>query len=403
MTNTPGAHILVVDDSRLSAKMIQDRLEAVGYRVAVAHDGEQGLAAVRATPPDLVLSDVVMPGIDGYEFVRRLRKYPPTARIPIIMLTSKGGIAEKTRGFEAGADDYLVKPVDPAELELRIRALLARAMAATGAITPQTSGQIVAVFSLKGGVGVSSVAVNLAVALAQMWQMQVPLIDLALESAHGALMLDIKARPSLAELATVKPEDLEPEVLNAYLQPHESGVRLLQAPLRPELAEQITPTAIAHILTLAQSLFGYLVLDLPSTFCETTLAALDLSAVVVLLLSPDLAALKCATAALDVFAALGYPEERVLPVLNWTFPREGLPQKNIEAALKRHIPLVIPYDPTLFVESINRGLPAIWRKPQSAASMAIARLAYAISRSLERENIPESPPALLARVLSQLK
>ena len=147
------ARILVVDDSKLSARMLQDRLTAAGYQVTAAYSGEEALARLRSVTPDLILSDVVMPGIGGYELVRRLRQHPATANTPVIMLTSKGGIQEKVIGFEAGADDYLVKPVDPTELELRIRALLARAAAQVGEKAVREEARVISVFSLKGGWG----------------------------------------------------------------------------------------------------------------------------------------------------------------------------------------------------------------------------------------------------------
>jgi len=120
------ARILVVDDSRLAQKMIRDRLESAGYAVVTASSGEEALAWLQREVPDLVISDVVMPGIDGYELCRRMRKQPRLANVPVILLTARGGIAEKVAGFEAGADDYLVKPFDPVELELRGKGLLAR-------------------------------------------------------------------------------------------------------------------------------------------------------------------------------------------------------------------------------------------------------------------------------------
>ena len=403
MSTVSAARILIVDDSKLSVRMLQDRLTAAGYQVVVAYSGEEALARLRSATPDLILSDVVMPGINGYELVLRLRQHPATANTPVIMLTSKGGIQEKVAGFEAGADDYLVKPVDPTELELRIRALLARAAAQAGEKAVREEARVISVFSLKGGVGVTSIAVNLAVALAQMWQVEVPLVDVALESAHGAMMFDLKARNTLAELSAASLDNVDADLLMAYLQRHESGVRLLPAPLRPELAEQVTPVAVNHALTLAKSLFSYVVLDLPSTFSEVTLTALDLSTVILLVLGPDLTALKVATSTLAVFASLGYAADRIVPILNWTFPREGLPQKNIEAALKRRIPLVIPYEQTLFVEGINRGVPVALRRPRAPGAMAIARLAYAVSRNTERENLPETLPPLLAHVVSEMK
>ena len=124
MSKAPSAKILVVDDSKLAAKMIQDRLEAAGYAVRVAHNGVEGLAKIKAEVPDLIIADVVMPEMDGYEFCRRLRRYPATAHTPVIMLTSRGGITEKKKGFEAGADDYLVKPCSIHEIRKAVATLL---------------------------------------------------------------------------------------------------------------------------------------------------------------------------------------------------------------------------------------------------------------------------------------
>jgi CheY-like chemotaxis protein len=113
------AKILVVDDNKLAVKMIADLLVSKGYGVSVAFSGEEALAQVRDEVGDLVVSDLMMPEVDGYEFCRRLRRDPVTAKVPIILLTSMGRISNKEAGFEAGADDYLVKPVVPAELELK--------------------------------------------------------------------------------------------------------------------------------------------------------------------------------------------------------------------------------------------------------------------------------------------
>jgi CheY-like chemotaxis protein len=113
------AKILVVDDNKLAVKMIADLLVSKGYGVSVAFSGEEALAQVRDEVRDLVVSDLMMPEMDGYELCRRLRRDPVTAKVPIILLTSMGRISNKEAGFEAGADDYLVKPVVPAELELK--------------------------------------------------------------------------------------------------------------------------------------------------------------------------------------------------------------------------------------------------------------------------------------------
>jgi DNA-binding response OmpR family regulator len=118
--------ILIAEDNRISARILQQSLAVRGYSVLVASDGEKALAHALDKTPDLVVSDVMMPGMDGYELCRRLRTNPPTSEVPIILLTARAGIEEERRGLEAGADDFLVKPVDPTELRSRVASLLAR-------------------------------------------------------------------------------------------------------------------------------------------------------------------------------------------------------------------------------------------------------------------------------------
>ncbi|MFN2645348.1 MAG: adenylate/guanylate cyclase domain-containing protein [Burkholderiales bacterium] len=118
------ARILVVDDQRSNVQMMAGVLEARGYAVAMANDGAQALEQVRALPPDLVVADILMPNMDGYELCRRLRGAPETALLPIILVTSVDAQGERVKGLEAGADDFLAKPVNWEELFARVRSLL---------------------------------------------------------------------------------------------------------------------------------------------------------------------------------------------------------------------------------------------------------------------------------------
>lgn len=129
-------HILVVDDDRGAARLIGMLLERQGYRISVAYSGQAALDAVQADPPDLIILDVMMPHMDGYAVARQLRALPATAHIPIIMFTAKGLADDKAEGFEAGVDDYLTKPVHPAELAARVKAALVGNAPAVGASQP---------------------------------------------------------------------------------------------------------------------------------------------------------------------------------------------------------------------------------------------------------------------------
>lgn len=121
-----SAKILVVDDNVDNVELLTKRLRAMGYRTCEAYDGEQALARVETEDPDLVILDVMMPRIDGYEVCRRLKASDRTRVIPVLMLTAKREVPDKIRGLDIGADDYITKPFNPQELMARVRSLLAR-------------------------------------------------------------------------------------------------------------------------------------------------------------------------------------------------------------------------------------------------------------------------------------
>jgi adenylate cyclase len=118
-----AARILVVDDQRTNAEMVSGLLRNLGYEVELALDGQEALELVREKGPDLVISDILMPGLDGYELCRRLRANAATALLPVILVTGVEQ-SERIKGVEAGADDFLAKPVNWAELFARVRRLL---------------------------------------------------------------------------------------------------------------------------------------------------------------------------------------------------------------------------------------------------------------------------------------
>jgi OmpR family response regulator RpaB len=115
--------ILVVDDEASIRRILETRLSMIGYQVITASDGEEALEAFRRQPADLVVLDVMMPRLDGYGVCQELRK---ESDVPIVMLTALGDVADRITGLELGADDYVVKPFSPKELEARIRCVLRR-------------------------------------------------------------------------------------------------------------------------------------------------------------------------------------------------------------------------------------------------------------------------------------
>src|SRR4030043_1752957 len=121
-----GEKILIVDDDLDTLRLVGLMLQHQGYRIIAASSGIQAIALSQGDKPDMVLLDIVMPDMDGYEVARKLRSDPTTSGIPIIMFTAKTQVDDKVEGFEAGADDYLTKPTQPRELFAHVKAVIAR-------------------------------------------------------------------------------------------------------------------------------------------------------------------------------------------------------------------------------------------------------------------------------------
>ena len=121
--------ILIVEDDHDIAALIAHYLEKAGYAGEIVSDGGRALASARETPPDLVILDLMLPGLNGLEVCRALRADNRTASLPIVMLTARGEESERILGLDSGADDYVVKPFSPNELMARVRALLRRTAA----------------------------------------------------------------------------------------------------------------------------------------------------------------------------------------------------------------------------------------------------------------------------------
>lgn len=393
--------ILVVDDDPVNLKLVTVVLKQAGYETFTAPSGPEALRHLDEIRPDLVISDVEMPGMNGYELTRQLRQHPLTAHLPIMILTAHDTVQEKIRGFEAGADEYMLKPFDPSELQARVRALLRRAVIPPSE-AQKISGKVIAVFSLRGGVGTSTVAVNIAAGLAQLWNCRVGLMDLALTTGQCALLLNLPLRKTWADLARVPVNEMDADLIEKVCLNHPNGVFVLAAPSRPEHAELITNDKVAHVIETLKERYHYLVLDLPHDFSATTLAGLDRADEILLLLAPELASVHATARTLDVFDTLKYPRQIVRLVLNWTFERRGLARREIEDTLQRPIDVVLPFAADTFVTAINRGIPPILESPPTALSTLLEDWVYTLSKPEHQTQPPTQPSPMYQRVTARL-
>jgi len=213
--------ILVVDDDLDSLKLIGLMLQRNGYEVFAANTGSQALTRAMAEHPDLIILDVMMPDMNGYEVCRRLRLNVDTKSIPIIMFTAKTLIDDKVAGFEAGADDYLTKPTHPAELASRVKAILQR----TAQRRQQANmAPAIGIVGAKGGVGTTTLALNLAAARIMAGENAI-VADFRPGAGTIGLSLGFPQAHGVANVLQHPSGEITPRLVEAELTSHTSGLR----------------------------------------------------------------------------------------------------------------------------------------------------------------------------------
>ena len=371
-----NAHICLIEDSELQMFKLKAILVRLGYTVTAHASPLKALEWLESNSStvNLILSDVIMPEMNGIELVRKLKTNPATAQIPILLLTATAEMKDKIAGLQAGADEYLLKTVSPTELELRIQALLSRKIGKGGTLS-QSVSRTIAVFSLRGGVGTTTIAVNLSIALPRDTGGQVILWDMALLTGHCALMLDLKARNTITSLSDWDEDSVEDKVVANMLIKHESGIKLLPAPSKPSEAELITTKSVDLIWPYLQGNSSYIVVDAGNHFTDPVLAILERADTILLVLSPELASVKSAIDAIRIFEEMGFAREKVVPVVNHIFPAHYMLMNKISQVLGNRDLLEIPYDSPAVIQAINLGKPIVMTSPNSEMSQAFVELA----------------------------
>ena len=367
-----GERILVVDDEEQIRKLVSTYLGRQGFDVASATDGYEALKAVRLKAPDLVITDVMMPNMNGFELTRRLRADHRTARIPILMLSARKEADDILTGYSEGADEYIAKPVEMAVLAAKIDVLIKRIKATTGE-TLKRRGRVLLFVHGKGGAGVTTLAVNSAVALADTKLYRVGLLDLNLEFGNVHVHMDLKPTKSLVDLAQLDPAHVDDTAFAPLMQLDRSGVQVVAGATAPEEAELVTVPLVQHGLDRIRAVTDYVLVDTPPNFGQHVLAALDASDGIIVVAEPHIASMEAAKDWLDVLEKLSYPKERILLVLNRT-TQTGLETDQTARFFNRRPDMVIPFTP-MFDEAADRGRPLVVLKPDNAAAKVLRDLA----------------------------
>jgi CheY-like chemotaxis protein/MinD-like ATPase involved in chromosome partitioning or flagellar assembly len=369
--------ILIVDDDIDSLKLIGLMLQRQGYEISAASAGGQAINKAAAENPDLIILDVMMPDMDGYEVCRRLRADTTTQHIPIIMFTAKTLVDDKVSGFEAGADDYLTKPTHPAELASRVKAILARSQAAKKA--GGDASQVVGFLGAKGGVGTSTLAASVAGVLGQ----KEPTILGDIRPGQGTLGLALGQGRStgMANLLARSANEINPRSIEGELVSHSSGVKLLLCSVRPkETALPVNPDTAASIVKALRSMARNTLLDLGSGLHKHTIRLLKDLDQLVLVVEPNRITLNMAREILKEIEGLGVGRSRTnVVLLNRTQTTLQVPWQEAEQILNHEMLAIISPAPELAFQAAEAGFPMVLFQPTSIVATQMNKVAEELS------------------------
>jgi pilus assembly protein CpaE len=363
--------ILLVDDEEQIRKLLETSLQRRGYEVVSATDGIEALRQIRSRMPALIVTDVNMPNMNGFELTRRLRADHRTARVPIVMLSARKAADDILTGYAEGADEYISKPVEMAVLAAKIDILIKRMKATAGEVIKR--GRVVVFLRGKGGAGATTLAVNSAVSLAETKMYKTGILDLSLEFGNVASHLNLKPQHTLAELAETQPEQLDDAAFATFIAQDRSGVQVCVGSDAPEHAELVTVSAVQQSIDRLRRGSDYLMVDTPPSFTQQTLAAIDAADGACVVTEPHVASMKAGRDCLEVLDKLSFPKERVLLVVNRT-TQTGLETDEVARFFNRRPDIVVPFT-SAFDDAADRGRPIVVLHPDNAASKQLRDLA----------------------------
>ena len=397
--------VLLIDDEPFYFKLIRKTLKEAEYELEYAKNGSEGLAKVPAFEPDMVIVDLKLPEMDGFEILERLRRDPKYSHTPVIVITSKDELSEKLRAFELGADDYLVKPFQPEELVARMGILARRGKAmrmVRDMETVKSNATVITVHSLRGGVGCSSIVVNLGLAFHKLWGRQTLLIDGVLTAGQVALMLDGKPGATWENLVGVDPENFDDAVVGEMMVAHKSGIRYIASPRYPIAADTFTNDTLHQLMEKIKAQNEFVVIDTSHDFSDMTIQMLSMSGSILLVMAPEMASLRTTLSALEIYDRLGIPLDKVKIVLNNNSSSPAIKQAQLEKVLKRPIDFVLPFEAGEVNRALNFGQPFILNNPDLQICLNLEKMAYHMSDDTQKAIPPAVPSQTWKRVTSQL-
>jgi pilus assembly protein CpaE len=363
---------LVAVDEEADRAMVQSALPttAADIQLVGVVDGlEESWATLQETPTDLLVvacagsSDRVLYLIDGAVKQQGDR--------PIVILLTGPANGFVRRAFEAGVDDILTLPATPDDITFALQKAMARKQGSAAATGVATSPMIV-ILGPKGGTGKTVTSANLSVSLASAGH-KVAVVDLDLQFGDVGLSLGLSPETTIYDLAKAG-GSIDGDKIDAYLATHESGVRVLMAPTRPDHAGMIGTEFLRDVYAGLRSTHEYVIVDTPPGFTPEVIASIDSSSHVCVVGTLDSLSLKNTKLGLDTLGLMGYPTDRTRIVLNRADSRVGITQEDVVAVLGRAPDVMVPSDREI-ARSVNEGTPIVLAKERSEAAGAFRQLA----------------------------
>jgi pilus assembly protein CpaE len=397
--------VLLIDDEQFYFKLLQKALKDAEYQLEYAKSGNEGLGKIPSFEPEMLIVDLKLPELDGFEILKRLRRDPKFSYIPVIVITSKDELSEKLKAFELGADDYLVKPFQPEELVARMGILARRGRAIQMVqkdATAANDATLVTVHSLRGGLGCSSLVVNLGLAFYKLWGKQTLLLDSVLTAGQVALLLDAKPTATWENLVGLEPENIDDAVVAEIMCSHKSGVRYIASPRYPIAADTFTTEELRLLMEKIKKHNDFVIVDTSHDFSDMAIHMLSMSNTILLVMAPEMASLRTTMSALEIYDRLGISLDKVKIALNNNSSNPAIKQAQLEKVLKRPIDFVLPFEAGEVNRALNFGQPFILSNPDLPICLVLEKMAYALSDETLKALPPAVPSPVWKRVTSQL-
>ena len=374
--------ILIIDDDIDTLKLVGLMLERQGYEIAVANNGSVGLSKASVEQPDLILLDVMMPDLDGFEVTRRLRADPALSHIPIIMFTAKTMVDDKVAGFEAGVDDYLTKPTHPAELTAHVKAVLTRT--AQTRVTSTDRARIIGFIGSRAGIGTSTLALNVSILLKQQSQ---DVILAELNPGHGTIALELNVPHSdgVSNLLKRSLKDIHLRSVDSEIINHSTGLRLLLSSSQPNesMLQQSVPQMEAIVKNLATMCTALLV-DFGSGLKPFASPLIQLCDHIVVVVEPVFPSNVIGRTLIEQIERDGVPRHKLsLALINRVRTSLQIPWRQVETELGIELGGIISPAPEQAHQSSQAGTPLVISQPDSLVSDQLRKLAEHVAVHLQ--------------------